>query len=253
MQTKLFEMESKQKYPLVFFTDITTKISNFCLLNIKSYHNRKKCSKKIIYIDPSVYQLVKTDEYSKVDFMHILLEQNLLRENEWISIDYPCDMNAQYTQLFIEKSYHNNIKYKDNLKYICAIQSEFYNFQDFVKQSERLRSVWEIPGKIIGIGNLCRIMRPDSFTNNVMRYIRNNMSGHKIHFYGMALKVLKGSHFKSLLYNDFQISVDSTKWTKAVSSTLKNKYNINTNSKNRNEFFLEYMKNLEKNGIWVEY
>lgn len=250
-------MEKGQKYPLTFFTDIQTNISNYCLLNIKSYHNKKKLKKKLIYIDPSVYELVKQEEYSKVDFMHILLEQNLLRENEYISIDYPCDMNEKLTDSFIQKSFDNNWRYRMNLKYICAIQSRFGNYKDFVKQTEKLKGVWRGRNKIIGIGNLCRIMRPNSFTNNVLRYLRNTFITHhqiyRLHFYGLSLAVMKSSHFRSLINHGACVSVDSTKWTKACTNNLKKKYGLNCSTKNRDEFFLEYIKTLQKSGIIIEY
>ena len=252
IQTKL--LECSQKYPLRFFTNITTNISNYCLLNIKSYKNKKKFNKKIIYIDPSVMELRNSDEFSNINFMHQLIEKDQLLKNEWISIDYPCDMNEEFTDLFIQKSMDNNFKYASNLKYICALQFKFKDFKSFVKEAEKLRMVWELPDKIIGIGNMCRLMYRSNFTDNVFKYIRNNMAGHKIHFYGLSLRVLKSSCFKDLLFNNFQISVDSTKWTRPVNKELKNKYKKGyCISSNRDEFFLEYMKNLEKNGIWVEY
>lgn len=252
-QSKLFNMKMKQKYSLVFFTDITTNISNYCLLNIKSYKNKKKKSKKLIYVDPAVYELTKRPEYSKIDFMHNLMKKNLLLENEYLSIDYPCDMNLEYIDLFIKKSRDNNFKYRSNLKYICTIQFKFKDYKSFVKEAERLREIWEIPNKIIGIGNTCRIMHPNSFINNLFRYIRNNMQEHKIHFYGLSLRVIKSSHFKSLLYSDFKISVDSTKWTRAVNLKLKKKHGVNSGKDNRDIFFLEYMKEIKKSGIDVEY
>ncbi|NMC60186.1 MAG: hypothetical protein GYA51_12520 [Candidatus Methanofastidiosa archaeon] len=75
-----------------FFTDISTQISNFCLLNIKQYNNQKKYRKTLIFIDPSVYELKDSAEYSKIELLHELASGRLL-ENEYISIDYPCDMN----------------------------------------------------------------------------------------------------------------------------------------------------------------
>lgn len=252
MQSKLFNMERGQRYPLLFFTDINTNASNYCLLNIKSYHNKKKFKKKVCYVDPSVYELVESDEYSKVDFMHVLLERDLLRENEYISIDYPCDMNEELTDLFIQKSFDNNWKYRYNLKYICAIQSKFRDYKDFVKQTERLQGVWRGRNKIIGIGNLCRIMRPNSFSNNILRYIRNNLIKYRIHFYGLSLKVIKSSHFRSLLNHGACVSVDSTKWTRACTKKLRKK-GLNCSADNRDEYFLEYMKQIQKKGIWVKY
>ena len=115
--------------------------------------------KKIIYIDPSVHELKNSAEYSKISLLHELANGKL-RENEWISIDYPCDMNEAYTDLFIEKSIKNNIKYRDNTHYICTIQFRFMDIKDFVRQFEYLEEQIDFTKKIIGIGNLCRIMNP---------------------------------------------------------------------------------------------
>jgi len=238
---------------MIFFTDINTDISKYCLLNIKSYKNKKKLNKKICYIDPSVMELRNSSEFSNIEFMRDLIEKEQLLENEYISIDYPCDMNKDLTKLFIRKSRENNFRYASNLKYICTIQFQFNNFKSFKNQTEKLRSVWELPGKIIGIGNMCRIMTPTSFTNNVFRYIRNNMKGHQIHFYGLALRVIKSSHFKSLLNFGFNISVDSTKWTRAVTREFKKDHGVACRKDTRNLYFLEYMKELRKAGIKVEY
>ena len=88
---------------MMFFTNYGTKISRFCLLNIKDYH-KPKTNKKIIFVDPSVYELVENEEYSRIDQLHELAAGNL-QKNEYISIDYPCDMNEKYTDVFIEKTW----------------------------------------------------------------------------------------------------------------------------------------------------
>jgi len=142
---------------MIFFTDITTNISNYCMLNIKKYNDNNKNNKKIIFIDPSVYELKNHAEYSRIDILHKLVKN--LKKNEYITIDYPCDMNAYYTGLFIEKSYYNNILYSNIDNYICVIQFEFMNYQDFVFQFNRLKKIWENNDKkIIGIGNMCRML-----------------------------------------------------------------------------------------------
>lgn len=141
---------------ITFFTDITTNASNYCLLNIKQLKNPKLLNKKEFYIDPSVYELKNNTEYSCINLLHKIANQN----QYYISIDYPCDMNIQYSELFIEKSIQNNLKYKNNSKYICTIQFKFNDFSDFLKQFNYLEENIDFSNKIIGIGNLCRILYP---------------------------------------------------------------------------------------------
>ena len=228
-----------------FFTDISTEISRYCLLNVKQYNNPKKEKKSLIYIDPSVYELKDSDEYSKIDLLHELASGKL-KENEYISIDYPCDMNIAYTDLFIEKSIKNNLRYKDNEKYICTIQFKFEDFHDFKYQFEYLEEQIDFSRKIIGLGNLCRIMYPNVFMDEVFDYLRQRP--YQYHFYGLSLRIIKKYiiHFPTC-------SVDSTKWTRACNNTLKSQYGLKCKKANRNAFFEEYMKEIEKSGILVEY
>ena len=65
--------------PLYFFTGIPNRgdifeVSNYCLLNIKDYGVKDIHKlKKVIYIDPGVYELKSFDEYSKIGLLHELL------------------------------------------------------------------------------------------------------------------------------------------------------------------------------------
>lgn len=223
-----------------FFTDITTNASINCLLNIKRYNDKRKLNKSLIFVDPGVYELVKTNEYSEIDKLHHLASGNL-NENEYISIDYPCDMNMQYESLFIQKSIDNNIKYADNLQYICTIQFKFQDYNDFEKRFYELEYIWSQPKKILGIGNLCRIKYPNEFTDKVFRLLLKNQ--HKfswIHIYGMTLRLMR----KYLPKFNCMFSTDSTKWTRAVSNKLKLRTGgrVCCRKDTRNEFFLEYNK-----------
>jgi hypothetical protein len=229
-----------------FFTDISTNISRFCLLNIKRYNSPKKLSKKIIYIDPGVYELKESAEYSKISLLHELASGRLL-ENEYISIDYPSDMNEAYTETFIEKSIKNNLRYRDNPKYICTIQFKFEDIKDFVRQFEYLEEQIDFKQKIIGIGNLCRILHPNTFTDEVFEFLLHRKK-YTYHFYGLSLKLIKKYliHFPGC-------SVDSTKWTRAVSNELKSKYGLNCKKSTRDIYFVEYMNEIRKSGINIEY
>ena len=224
-----------------FFTKPQAGLSSYCLMNIKDYHKKEKFGKKIIYfIDPSVYDLVENEEYSKIDLLHDLAKGKL-QQNEFISIDYPCDMNERYSRLFIEKSIENNLKYKDNMNYICTIQSKFMDFEDFKNQFEFLESKIDFSKKIIGIGNLCRIMYPCKFTDEVFRFLSEKQKEHDYfyHIYGLSMRLVR-KYLPKLLF----CSSDSTKWTRAVTNELKSLYGLNCNSKTMDLYFLEYMKTL---------
>ena len=237
---------------MIFFTDINTNVSNYCMLNIKRYNSKKKETKKVIFVDPSVYELKNNTEYSKIDLLHNLSAGNL-KKNEYISIDYPCDMNLKNAELFINKSIANNLKYADNPKYICTLQYKFQDFKDFKFRFDELSHIFLNKNKILGLGNLCRIMYPNTYTNDIFSYIlRFRKQIKSIHIYGLALRLIR-KYIPILEGNNIKVSVDSTKWTRACTKVLKLKYGLNCKNSNRNEFFLEYMKLIKKSGIKVKY
>ena len=229
---------------MIFFTDITTNISNYCMLNVKKYNDKRKLNKKIVFIDPSVYELKNSAEYSMLPLLHILANSKLPK-NEFISIDYPCDMNQYYEGTFIEKSYYNNVNYATNNQYICTIQCKFGNFNSFVYQSERLRDIWEIEKKIIGIGSLCCILHTNLFTDKVYQYIADNFQNKKVHIYGMPLRHIR-KYIRLLDRNDIQLSADSTKWTKRIHKNPPLDLQICCRKNTRDIYFLEYMKEIAK-------
>ena len=223
-----------------FFTDITTNASNFCLLNIKKYYDPRKESKKIVFVDPGVYELKKHREYSQIELLQ-QLAQGELKENEYLSIDYPCDMNLQYADEFIAKSIENNLRYAENPQYICTIQFRFQDFDSFRENWEHLECWVNFPQKIIGIGNLCRIMYPNEFTNDVFEYIISHTSkGQQIHFYGLSLRLIK-TYIPLLERAGLVITLDSTKWTKAVTNTLKLAHGVCCRKATRDLYFFSYM------------
>lgn len=235
---------------MIFFTDITTDASHYCLLNINRYSDQRKYQKKMIFVDPGVYELKKKSEYSKIGFMRELIPN--LELNEYISIDYPCDMSPQYSKDFIQKSIDNNWAYHSNPKYICTIQFRFHNYADFKYRIEELSPIWKNTNKILGIGNMCRIRKPDVFTDYVFSYLNSiAKEGMRIHFYGLWLSLIR--KYLGRLDAKCHISVDSTKWTQAVTTELKLKYGLNARKNTRNEFFLAYMQEINNAGINVIY
>lgn len=238
-----------EKGKLVFFTDAQTECSKYCLTNIKYYNRQKLSKKKIIFIDPAVYQLKKSNEYLKIKELHKKVKN--LYTNEFISIDYPSDMNSELENLFILKTNYNNFKYASNNQYICTIQSKFKNIASFKENFELLKPLFR--NKIVGIGNLCRIIYPKGYSEKLVKYLIKNKSYLKyLHLYGVSLRFIR-KHIK-VLTDNFCVSVDSTKWTRACNTSLKKKYGLNCNSNTRNIFFKEYMKTIEEGiGIPVKY
>lgn len=236
---------------LQFFTDITTAASNYCLLHAARYHDPRKATKKVVFVDPGVYQLTTgATEYKDIDLLHALAGGATL-PNEWVSIDYPCDMNLALQDYFVQKSVENNLRYARNEKYICTIQYRFQDRRDFVARFRELEHVWlESPRKIVGLGNLCRIMRPNAYLNSVFEFLHENLPrGTRIHVYGPALAVI-GRYFPRLCRR-FQVSADSTKWTRAVTDLFKRENGVCCRKHNRDDFFMAYIKKLRHLGLEV--
>ena len=286
-------MDSIQTHGVIliyFFTDLQTEASDYCLLNINKYHDKRKERKKLLFVDPGVMELKKATEYKHIEFLHELAQCKLL-PNEYLSIDYPADMinrtlpkdhyNA-LCKLFVEKSIANNWKYAENLHYICAIQSYWMAIDDFYFRMKELEPIYVGKKKIVALGNLCRLLidrKQMNHTSAEYKYmkqvvdyiIRNRQKFYWIHIYGMSLYAIK--QFMPLLQNyapNIIFSVDSTKWTKVCNKKLHAKYvksksqsqlfqtnykqsGIGCTTTNRNEFFLECMHELEHKNIKVNY
>ena len=141
---------------LKFFTDKTVK-NDYLLIQITDYLKLKDFSKwKKILIDPKVYELKKSNEYSWINKINILDFLNSLPKNHFFSLDYPCDMNLKYQDLFLKKSWNNALKYYNHSQYIITVQSKFKDFWNFVEWFDKYNSL-QIKSEILGLGNLCRI------------------------------------------------------------------------------------------------
>lgn len=249
---------------MLFFTNILAENSKFCLLNIKNYSDERKARKKFVFVDPGVNELKKGPDYPQISLLHDLIKNDKLEWNEWLSIDYPCDMNLLFQEEFIEKSIKNNQLYREKEKYICTIQSKFQDFIDFKIQFEYLKPIFYYKEKIVGIGNLCRIKEPNAFTDKVFSFLRRNQQGITwLHFYGLSKKCIEkylSYTTQKRLFEPYSpwpwyciISVDSTKWTRAVDIKLKkqNHGRVCCNNQNRGLFLDYYCEKLEeKTDLW---
>jgi len=235
----------------MFFTDINTDASKYCLLNINRYDFAAKYAKEIIFVDPGVYELTKNDEYSCVKRLHFLANDNLM-DNEYISIDYPPDMNVEFSDVFVERSIRNNYKYIDNPQYICVIQSNFMDYFDLMARTKEIKEIWSRDDKIVGIGNFCRIIYPNRYTEHAMGYLAHVLpKGKWIHFYGLSMPLMR--RYIPRFERKFKVSVDSTKWTRALTKEIKDQCGISCKLEDRDFFFKTYMERIKKHGLSVDF
>jgi len=264
---------------MIFFTDIQTEASNYCLLNIKEYDNPRRNNKKIVFVDPDVMSLRTHSEYPLINKLLWLADGNL-KSNEYLGLDMPSDMNPPLEQEFIRKSIERNWKYKDYLQYICGIQYKWCDYDDFVFRMKELEPIYAYKKKVVGLGNLCRLLlrrtkkaHPEYvYFQQVIQYIIDNKDKfYWIHIYGMSkFAILSFMPLLQHLCPNIIFSVDNTKWTKCGNSRLHDKYvlpkgqhqlvptkhrcsGIACTKANRDEFFTEYMKDIRNRKISLQY
>ena len=227
-----------------FFTDKSVK-NPFLLIQLKDYLKMNDFTKwNEVFIDPSVYELLNSYKYSFENKININELLDSLPNNHYLSIDYPSDMNKDYQDLFLKKTWNNALKYYSNSQYIITVQykhNDFWNFVDWFDKYNNLN----IKSGILGLGNLCRFKYLTEYLENVIDYAISNCKHSRIHIYGLCLKAIPFSVRLAERYN-IDLSIDSTKWTKACTVNLKNKYGINCKKSNRQQFFNEYLKLIDK-------
>jgi len=235
-----------------FFTDKTV-INEYLLVKIGDYLKIKDFTQwKEVFIDPGVYELTKGPTYSWESKIKILDFLNTLPENHYFTCDYPCDMNEGYTQTFLMKSWDNAVKYCAHPNYIVVVQSKLNDYWSFREWFDRYNEL-PIASGILGLGNMCRILHVNEFVKTALPYAFKNCKHHRIHIYGLSIRHMKFAYKLAEKYR-IELSVDSTKWTRACSTELRDKYYPKTNCTkiNRQEFFDEYKNSIRKRGIRLE-
>ena len=229
-----------------FFTDKTV-VNDYLLIKIKDYLKLDDFSRwKEVFIDPGVYELTKSDRYSwegKIiinDFLHSL------PKNHYFSWDYPCDMNKQHTDLFIKKSWYNAQLFHLFPQYIITVQFKYNDYLSFVEWFDKYNNL-SITSGILAIGNICRFLYLNEFAKHALDYAFSHCRHPRIHIYGLGFRMIKYANDLAIRYN-IDFSIDNTKWTRACSQELKDKYEgrVGCRKHNRQEFFDEYMKKIDK-------
>ncbi len=242
-----------------FYTDITTNASNLCLLHINKWKKYLKIqnTKKEILLDPGVYELKKSNEYSHVKMLHKLADYRVMPEWFHMSIDYPQDMNPKYGKEFIQKTNTNNYDYFENPHYLTTLQFNvtMKNFRAVEGDFNSFKLAWDINkslmfGKWLGVGGLCRFYAHTSKAKLFLTKIAKWIVKHKdvgftnVHFYGLGLESIR-IIAPILDKAGIEWSTDSTKWTRACTNQFKLNNGVCCRKHNRDQYFLEYMKLLK--------
>ncbi|MFX1481204.1 MAG: hypothetical protein ACFFCI_24245, partial [Promethearchaeota archaeon] len=206
---------------------------------------------KEVFIDPGVYELVKSDKYSWEGILDIREFLDSLPPNHYFAADYPCDMNLKFTARFLDKSWTNALKYCWHPHYIVTVQSQFNDYWHFTQWFDRYNNLNIVSG-ILALGNLFGINFLTEFMKHALDYAFSHCNHPRIHVYGLgknnilhAYKLAK--HFK------IKLSIDSTKWTRMTcANDLRYTEGLSCSSKNRQKYFDVYLESLESIGIELE-
>jgi len=233
-----------------FFTDKTVK-NDYLLIKIGDYMKKfdSSCYKEV-FIDPGVYELKSSGEYSWERTLNIKNFLDSLPDNHYFSADYPCDMNPDLTDHFLTRSWDNAIMYCGHHNYIITVQSKFNDYYSFVEWFDRYNELPILSG-IMGLGNSCRILGLTEFIKHSLGYAFKNCKHPRIHIYGLSIRNIPFAYRLAKRFG-IELSVDSTKWTRACTVDLKNENNINCNSQNRQLYFNEYLKLIESKGVALQ-
>ena len=202
-----------------FFTDKTVE-NDYLLIKIKDYLKLKDFSRwDEILIDPHVYELTKSDEYSWINKINVYDFITSLPSNHYFSLDYPGDMNPQYQREFILKSWINAVSYHQHSQYICTVQFKFNNYWNFVDWFDKYNDL-EIKSGILGLGNMCRHSRCNEFMKHALDYAFSHCRHPRIHIYGLCKDAIPYA-FKLSQRFKIELSIDQEKWQYFKDSKLR--------------------------------
>ena len=229
-----------------FFTDKTV-INDYLLIKIVDYIKMDDFSRwKEVFIDPGVYELKKRIIYSWEDKIDIWNFLENLPDNHYFSWDYPGDMNLKHQILFLTKTWNRALKYGLQCsQYIVTVQSKFNNYWNFIKWFDLYNALY-IKSGILALGNMCRFRSLNQYLKHTLDYAFSHCKHPRIHIYGLCLEAIPYAVKLAERFN-IELSIDSTKWTRACNRALKDKYDgrVSCRKHNRQEYFDEYIKRIE--------
>ncbi len=237
-----------------FFTDKTVK-NEFLLIKIKDYFRLQKNGNKFsqwkeVFVDPGVYDLKNDYKFlweGKINIKNFL---NSLPKNHYFSCDLPSDMNLKYKKYFLEKSWQYAQAYSYHSQFIVTVQFYHKDHESFIENFDKYNSL-KIKSGILGIGNYCKHFYYNEFVNHTLHYIFKNSKHPKIHIYGLALRLIPIASNLARKYN-IKLSIDSTKWTRAVTNEFKKNNGVSCRGHNRQLYFNTYLDEIQKRYVSLE-
>ena len=239
-----------------FFTDKTV-LNDYLLVKIKDYLKMKDFSRwKEVFIDPGVYELTKSKFYSweketyQQTLKFIIDFLDSLPDDHYFSWDYPCDMNLQYQDFFINRTWENATHFCYHPNYIVTVQSKFRNYWNFVEWFDKYNDL-EIASGILGLGNMCRFRSLNQFLKHTIDYAFSHCKHKRIHIYGLCLKSIPYADHLAKQFN-IAFSIDSTKWTRPCTVELKKLCGLWFKHEYRQNCFDAYLEEIRKRDVILE-
>ncbi|MDH3324493.1 MAG: hypothetical protein OEL89_02550, partial [Candidatus Peregrinibacteria bacterium] len=127
---------------------LIVKLSNYFKLKKPDFY-------KFILIDPGVYDLIERDRYDWEGTINIPEFIDSLPSNHYFSFDYPGDMNPEFQDQFLTRSWENAIQYCGFKQYIVTVQYKFNDYYDFIFWFDKYNEL-TITSGIMGLGNICK-------------------------------------------------------------------------------------------------
>lgn len=205
---------------------------------------------KEIFIDPQVYQLKKQSFYDWEKTVNIKDFLDSLPNNHYFSADYPSDMNLQYSELFLRKSWENTLKYHNHKNYICTVQYKFNNYLSFLEWFDKFNSI-EIKSGIMGLGNICRFRTLNEYLKHSLDYAFLKCRVKRVHIYGLCIRGIPYAYKLAKRFK-IELSVDSTKWTRGITRELTSQYGVSCKTKHRQLYFDTYIQEIKKRGVKID-
>jgi hypothetical protein len=168
-------------------------------------------------VDPAVKVLRDRTEYPDIDQYP---PQFKALENWHFALDYPDDINPACQEELLAKTKLRIQQFRGHPHFIPVMQYHLLDWDGVLEAFEECENP-----RILGVGNLCRIhmdykgWQHIDFAHRVISYVVTRSVAAQIHFYGLALRLIK--YLCQTTRDTSRFSVDSTKWTRVVDNQLR--------------------------------
>lgn len=193
-----YNMPEKYNWPYLI-----VKLTNYFKLKKPEFY-------KYVFIDPGVYDLIESDRYDWEGMIDVRKFLNDLPKNHFFSFDYPGDMNPEFQDRFLTRSWDNAIQYCGHPQYIVTVQYKFNDYYDFIQWFDKYNEL-NIESGIMGVGNICKQLGCNQFLKHALPHVFKNSKAEWIHVYGANKATIPYIRRLARKFNK-KASVDNRKW-----------------------------------------